>query len=186
MLIAAACLTVAHGLTAVWSSDQFARSLLWQALGQSLALSGIVFYAVLHLDPKDALTFGGAVQTARLLGGEIGTAFTATLVRVRGQIASNQIGLHVQTGDPAVLQRLNLYAAVAGRGAGPTVANGRGLVVLDQAVRRAASTQAVIDSFVVIAGLTALALLLVSIHRVAPPGPASPRPLFAGSAGTRS
>ena len=183
ILIALACLSVAHGLTAVWSSDQFARSLLWQALGQSLALSGIVFYGILHLDPKDALTFGGAIQTARLLGGEIGTAFTATLVRVRGQIASNQIGLHVQTGDPAVLQRLNLYAAVAGRGAGPTVANGRALVALDQAVRRAASTQAVIDSFIVIAGLTALALLMVSIHRAAPLGPATPRPLFSGPAG---
>ncbi|HEX3407137.1 MAG TPA: hypothetical protein VHS81_07855, partial [Caulobacteraceae bacterium] len=185
ILIALACLSVAHGLTAVWSSDQFARTLLWQALGQSLALSGIVFYGILHLDPKDALTFGGAIQTARLLGGEIGTAFTATLVRVRGQVASNQLGLHVQAGDPDVLRRLNLYAAVAGRGAGPTVANGRALAALDQAVRRAASTQAVIDSFVVIAGLTALALLLVSIHRAAPPGPASPRPLLAGSAGAQ-
>jgi hypothetical protein len=36
---------------------------------------------------------------------------------------------------------------------------------------------------VVIAGLAALALLLVSIHRAAPRGPATPRPLFAGSAG---
>jgi DHA2 family multidrug resistance protein len=183
IMIAFACFSVAHGLTAVWSSDQFAHSLLWQALGQSLALSGIVFYAVLHLDPKDALTFGGAIQTARLLGGEIGTAFTATLIRVRGQIASNQLGMHVDTGDPAVMQRLGLYAAAAGRGAGPTVANGRALVALDQAVRRAAATQAVIDSFVVIAGLTALALLLASINRAAPRGPASHLPLFAGLPG---
>ncbi len=183
ILIAVACLDVAHGLTAVWSSDQFAHSLLWQALGQSLALSGVVFYAVLHLDPKDALTFGGAVQTARLLGGEIGTALTATLVRVRGQIASNELGMHVQSGDPAVLQRLRLYAAAAGRGAGPSVANGRALVALDQTLRRAASTQAVIDSFVVIAAMTALALLLIALHRAAPRGPASHRPLFAPPAG---
>jgi hypothetical protein len=81
------------------------------------------------------------------------------------------------------MQRLNLYAAAAGRGAGPTVANGRALVALDQAVRRAASTQAVIDSFVVIAGLTALALLLASINRAAPRGPASHLPLFAGLPG---
>ena len=183
MLIAVACLEVAHGLTAVWSSDQFAHSLLWQALGQSMALSGVVFYAVLHLDPKYALTFGGAIQTARLLGGELGAAFTATLVRVRGQIASNQLGLHVQSGDLAVVHRLNLYAAAAGRGAGPTVADGRALVVLDQAVRSAASAQAVIDSFVVLAGMAALALLLLSVHRPAPPGPASHRPLFGGPSG---
>ena len=179
ILIALACLDVAHGLTPLWSSDQFMSSALLQALGQSLALSGVVFFAILHLDLKEALTFGGALQTARLLGGEIGTALMATLVRVRGQIASNHIGLHVQTGDPVVLQRLHAYAAAAGRGAGPDVAGGRAYVVLDQAVRRAASAQAVIDGFVVIAALTALALAFISAHRAAPPGPASHRPLLA-------
>ncbi len=178
ILIALSCLQVAHGLTPLWSSDQFLGSALMQALGQSLALSGVVFFAVLHLDLKEAFTFGGALQTARLMGGEIGTAFIATLVRVRGQTASNYIGLHVQSGDPAVLQRLHAYAAVAGRGAGPDIAAGRAYVVLDQAVRRAAAAQSVIDGFVVIAAMTALALAFISIHRAAPIGPASHRPLL--------
>jgi DHA2 family multidrug resistance protein len=177
IFISIACLMVAHGLTPVWSSDQFLPSQLLQAVGQSFALSGIIFFGVLHLRPQDALSFGAALQTARLMGGEIGTAFVATIVRVRGQTASNNIGQHVQIGDGQVLQRLQAYAAVAGRndtGLGPARAAG----LLSGMVRSAASLQGVIDAFVVVGGLTALALLLVVTHRPAPSGPASHRPLF--------
>lgn len=177
IFISVACLMVAHGLTAQWSSDQFVRSQFLQAIGQSFALSGIVFFGVLHLRPQDALTFGAALQTARLLGGEIGTAFVATVVRVRAQTASNLIGLHIQGGDARVLQRLQAYAAVTGRedtGVGPSRAAG----VLGGLVRTAAQLQGVIDAFVVIGGLTAFALLIVVAHKPAPIGPASYRPLF--------
>jgi DHA2 family multidrug resistance protein len=179
IFISVACLMVAHGLTAQWNSEQFLPSQLLQAVGQSFALSGIVFFGVLHLRPQDALTFGAALQTARLMGGEIGTAFVATLVRVRSQVASNLIGLHVQVGDVQVQQRLQDYAAVAGRndtGLGPSRAVG----LLSQMVRSDALLQGVIDAFVVVGGLTAFALLLVVAHKPAPLGPASYRPLFGG------
>ena len=97
IFISLACLMVAHGLTPIWGSDQFLPSQLLQAVGQSFALSGMVFFAVLHLRPQDALTFGAVLQTARLMGGEIGTAFVATFTRVRAQVASNLLGLHVQS-----------------------------------------------------------------------------------------
>jgi hypothetical protein len=45
-------------------------------------------------------------------------------------------------------------------------------------VRVAANTQAVIDCFVVVGALTAVALLIVVIRSTAPEGPASPMPLF--------
>jgi len=45
-------------------------------------------------------------------------------------------------------------------------------------VRVAANTQAVIDCFVVIGLMTAVALLIVAIRSAAPEGPASPMPLF--------
>jgi DHA2 family multidrug resistance protein len=183
-LIAIGCLAIARGLTAAWSSDQFMAPLLLQALGQSLALTGVIFYGILNLDLKYALTLGGAIQAARLMGGQIGSAFMATLVRVRTQVASNHIGLHVQAGDAGVLQRLNAYAAVAGAGAGPNVAGGRAMVVLDQTVRRAATIQGVIDGFVILAALTAVALVLMVLHSPAPAGPATHRPLFPARAAT--
>jgi DHA2 family multidrug resistance protein len=179
ILISVACLMVAHGLTPLWASDQFMLSQLLQAVGQSFALSGIVFFAVLHLKPEDALTFGAAIQTARLMGGQIGTAFIATFVRIRSQIASNHIGLHIEVGDSQVLHRLQDYAAATGRAVDPATAAGRAATLLAGVVRSAAATQGVIDGFVAIGALTALALLLVVAHKPAPIGPASHLPLFA-------
>jgi len=179
IFIALACLMVARGLTSTWGSDQFLPSQLLQAVGQSFALSGIIFFAVLHLRPQDALTFGAAIQTARLMGGQIGQAFIVTLVRVRSQTASNLIGLHLQGGDDQVIHRLQAYAAATGRAADPASGPARAAAVLGGVVRSAAATQGVIDGFVVISGLTALCLMIVVAHRPAPIGPASHLPLFA-------
>jgi MFS transporter, DHA2 family, multidrug resistance protein len=177
VFISIACMMVAYGLTPLWGSAQFLPSQLLQALGQSFALSGVVFFGILHLRPEQALTFGAVLQTARLFGGELGTAFVTTLARVREQVASNLIGLHVQMGDPQVIQRIRGYGAVTSR-ANPADAADRGARVLDNAVRAAATTQAVMDCFVVIAFLSALALLFVVYRSAAPEGPASPAPLF--------
>jgi MFS transporter, DHA2 family, multidrug resistance protein len=179
VFICIAGLTVAYGLTPIWGSDQFLPSQLLQAVGQSFALSGVVFFSVLHLRPQDAVTFGGALQVARLLGGEVGTAFVVTFARVRGQVASNLIGLHVQVGDGQMLQRLHTYAAVTARAGDPESGMLRGASVLGSVVRAAATTQAVMDTFVAVSALTAVALIVASAQKAAPLGPASARPLFA-------
>ena len=181
VLISVACLMVAYYLTPIWGSDQFLPSALMQALGQSLALSGVIFFAVLHVKPQDALTFGAVLQTARLMGGEIGSAFVSTLSRVREQIASNLIGLHVQAGDATVLERIRAYGAATTRNLDPVGALHRGEVVLGNTVRAAATTQAVMDCFVAIAFLTAVGLLILITRRAAPQGAASAQGLFAMS-----
>jgi len=177
IFISIACMMVAYNLTPLWGSYQFLPSQLLQALGQSFALSGVIFFGILHLKPQDALTFGAVLQTARLFGGELGTAFVTTLARVREQVASNMIGLHVQIGDAQVIQRIHSYGAVTAR-ANPAGAADRGTLVLADAVRAAATTQAVMDCFVVVAFLSAIALLIVVYRSAAPEGPASPAPLF--------
>jgi MFS transporter, DHA2 family, multidrug resistance protein len=178
--VSIACLMVAYGLTPIWGSYQFLPSQILQALGQSFALSGIIFFGILHLKPQDALTFGAVIQTARLFGGELGTAFITTLARVREQVASNLIGLHVQLGDARVLDRVGRYGAATTRTIDPPGALERGRLVLAAAVRAAATTQAVIDGFVVVGVLAAVALLIVVFRSAAPEGPASPAPLFTG------
>jgi MFS transporter, DHA2 family, multidrug resistance protein len=179
IFISVACLMVAYNLTPIWGSYQFLPSSFLQAVGQSFALSGIVFFGVLHLKPKDALSFGAMLQTARLMGGEIGTAFITTLTRVRAQVASNLIGQHAQSGDSAVVERVQAYGAATTRVLDPAGAVQRGQAVLGNAVRAAATTQAVMDGFVAIAVLTAVALLIVVFRSAAPEGPASAPPLFA-------
>jgi DHA2 family multidrug resistance protein len=178
MFILAACLMVAHGLTPLWGSEQFLPSSLLQALGQSFALSGTVFFAILHLRPQDALTFASAIQVARLMGGEVGTAFVVTFVRKRGQIASNLLGQHVQIGDGQVIQRIQAYAGATARAGDTTNATARGAAVLNNIVHNLSITQAIIDTFVVIAAATALTLIIIVTRRAAPPHPAAHIPLF--------
>jgi MFS transporter, DHA2 family, multidrug resistance protein len=178
ILISVACLLVAYNLTPLWGSYQFLPSSFLQSLGQSFALSGVIFFGILHLRPQDALTFGAVLQTARLMGGEIGTAFVTTLARVRGQVASNLIGQHVQVGDPQVIQRVRAYGALTTRVIDPVGAVARGELVLSNVVRAAATTQAVIDCFVALGLLTAVALLIITVRRAAPEGPASAPAMF--------
>ena len=179
MCICAACLMISYGLTPVWGSDQFLPATILQAVGQSFALSGTVFFAVLHLRPQVALSFGAAIQVARLFGGEIGSAFIQTFVRVRGQIASNHLGQHIQIGDADVIQRIQAYGAATARAGDPLSASTRGAAVLNNVVHGAALTQGIIDAFVVIAAATALTVIFIVTRRAAPPGPASHMPIFA-------
>ena len=178
IFISVACLMVAYNLTPLWGSYQFLPSSFLQSLGQSFALSGVVFFGILHLKLQDALTFGVVLQTARLMGGEIGTAFVTTLARVREQVASNLIGQHLQIGDPQVIERVRAYGAATTKVIDPVGAVARGELALGNVVRVAANTQAVIDCFVVIGVMTAVALLILVIRSAAPEGPASPMPLF--------
>jgi MFS transporter, DHA2 family, multidrug resistance protein len=178
IFISVACLMVAYNLTPIWGSYQFLPSALLQAAGQSFALSGVVFFGILHLKPQDALTFGAVLQTARLMGGEIGSAFVTTLARVRGQVASNLIGQHVRAGDPQVIARIRAYGAATTPVFDPVDAARRGELVLGNVVRSAATLQAVIDGFVAVGAITAVALLIVVFRSAAPEGPASATPLF--------
>jgi len=174
VLIGTACVMVAYDLTPLWGSEQFLASQLLQAIGQSFALSRVVFYGILHLKPQDALTFGGVLQSVRLMGAEIGQAFIATSVRVRGQIASNLIGQHVRVGDGAVLHRIQDYAALTARAGAPATATLRGTEILARVVHQAAITQGIIDSLVILAACTGIGFALVFFARPPPPGPASP------------
>jgi DHA2 family multidrug resistance protein len=114
----------------------------------------------------------------RLMGGQIGSAFISTLARVRTQTASNLIGQHVQVGDPDVMARIGAYGAATTRSFDPVGAVGRGELVLGNVVRSAATTQAVIDCFVSVGLLTAVALLILVTRSAAPPHPAAAKPLF--------
>jgi DHA2 family multidrug resistance protein len=151
-------------------------SQLLQAVGQSFALSGMVFIGVLNLRLQDALTFGAMLQTARLFGGEVGTAFIATLARMREQRASNLIGQHVQAGALDVQRRLQTYGHVLARGGHPAAG---APALLESVIRTVATTQATIDSFVGVAAVAAVGLVILAIVLPPPPRtPASYVPLF--------
>ena len=139
---------MAGQLTGDWATPEFMPSQILQAVGQTFALTSIVWFAVKHIHPAEILTFGALLQTGRLFGAEIGSAFIQTFVRVREQIYSNLVGLHIVTGAPPTVERLQGYAnAVVSRSIGAPQAGARSAALLASAVRRQSYVLAYIDGF---------------------------------------
>ena len=167
-LVGCACF-MAGQLTHDWVGADFIPSQIVQAVGQSLAVTSLVWFTLQHLAPSQILTFGAALQTARLLGGESGAAFVQTAIRVREQIYSNLIGLHLSTGSVLTDERLHDYArAVASHSVGQSEANARATVLLGRAVQQQAYVLAFIDAFMIIGFAVIASLLLMLLFRPAP------------------
>lgn len=180
-LIGAACFMAAK-LTGVWVSGDLLPSQALQAVGQSLGLTSLVWFATRHLDPAEALTFGAFLQTARLLGGELGTAFMQTYVRMGEQAHSFLLGAHVEAGSYLTAARLQGHAAgLAQRSLGPAEADARAVGLLAQAVRRQASVLAYADGFALLGHAAVGCLLLMLLLRAAPEAAAvAPEPADVG------
>jgi DHA2 family multidrug resistance protein len=140
-LVACACFMAAQ-LTHDWVGVDFLPSQVIQAIGQSLGLTSLVWFFLKHLDPSQIFTFGAVLQTGRLFGAELGSAFVQTFTRVREQVYSNLVGLHVMAGAPDTTQRLQEYAqGVAGRSVGVPQANARAAALLAHSVQIQASVR---------------------------------------------
>ncbi|GLS19325.1 MFS transporter [Labrys miyagiensis] len=166
-LVGIACL-MASQLTSDWATDNFLASQVLQALGQSFALTALIVLAVQAINPTDALTIGALLQLSRLFGGEIGTAFMQTFVRIREQVHSNLIGLHVDSLAGLTADRLATYRnAVGAHTSDLAVASARATSLLASAVSKQAAVLSFIDGFLAAAAGAFLCLLLTSVL----PGP---------------
>jgi DHA2 family multidrug resistance protein len=162
-LVGAACL-MAMDLTSAWATDDFLASQILQAIGQSFALTALVVLIVASINPADALTIGALLQMSRLFGGEIGTAFMQTFVRMREQVHSNLIGLHIDSLSSLTLDRLALYrGAFAAHGTDIAVAAARATNLLAAAVARQAAVLSFIDGFFAAAVGAYLCLVLAAV-----------------------
>ena len=168
-LIGVACFMAAQ-VTDQWIGDDFLPSQIVQVLGQSIGLTSLVWLNLQHLDPSQVLTFGAVLQTGRLFGAQIGAAFVQTIIRVREQVHSNLIGLHVAKGSLLTDDRLQVYAqAVAGRSVGPPDANARATALLAHSVQIQANVLAYIDGFMII-GFAVIGMLLLMLLLRTPAG----------------
>jgi MFS transporter, DHA2 family, multidrug resistance protein len=162
LMIGIACL-MATNLTSEWATEDFLPSQILQALGQSFALTSLIVLVIKSISPADALTIGSLLQLARLFGGEIGTSFMQTFVRVREQVHSNLIGLHVDGLAPVTIDRLTTYQNVIGaHSADRAVSAARATKLLGTTVAQQASVLAYIDGFLAAAVGSAVCLLLVA------------------------
>ena len=96
-------------------------------------------------------------------------------MRVREQVHSNLIGLHLTEGSSAVGQVTTQFAApFDNRPTGLGEAAAQGLGVLASLVRREAYVLAYIDAFWLVAWVSLLGILLVLLLRQPPPNPMTP------------
>ena len=127
---------------------------------------------VRSINPADALTIGSLLQISRLFGGEIGTAFMQTFVRVREQVHSNLVGLHVDSLAGMTTDRLAAYrGAVGAHTADLGEASARAAKLLGNAVMQQASVLSYIDGFLAAAVGAFVCLLLIAAMRRGPPSP---------------
>lgn len=146
-LIGFACI-VTTGLTDQWATNDFLPSQAMQAVGQSFALTSLVILIAGSIKPVEAVTIGTFMQTSRLFGGEVGISFMQTFVRMREQMHSNLLGLHVQSQDGFAADRLVGYGRLVGsRLSDASDGIALSMKLLANAVARQASVLAYIDGF---------------------------------------
>jgi DHA2 family multidrug resistance protein len=165
VLVGLACLMAAQ-LTSVWATPNFLPSQVLQAIGQSFALTALTVLLVRSIVPTEALTIGCLLQLSRLFGGEIGTAFMQTFVRMREQLHSNMIGQHISAGTVPTADRLAAYAdRLDAHMADAALVGGQSTRLLAAAVASQANVLAYQDAFIAAAWGTALCLLLAALMR---------------------
>jgi MFS transporter, DHA2 family, multidrug resistance protein len=162
-------------LSHVWSLGDFTGIVMLLSVGQALTLFPAIILAVSNSDPARATAFAAYIQIVRLGGAEIGVALMGTWLRVREQVHSNFLGLHVDNGSIDVTHVLKQLAdGFASRGAAAAAA--RALETLSETVAREANTLAYIDGFWLCFWLAMVALFCVALMTRAPPGPFTPEP----------
>ncbi len=92
------------GLTHDWIGEDFMVSQPIEAIGLAFAVTALITFGVANITPPQAAAIAATIQIARLLGNEIGSAAIQTFVRVREQVYSYLIGLHLVAGLPATEQ----------------------------------------------------------------------------------
>src|SRR6266850_1407588 len=162
-------------LTHDWARGDFIGIVLLQSIGQAFTLLPIIIVALSNVDPTRTTAFAAYIQIMRLGGAEIGVALMGTWLRVREQIHSNFLGLHIQNGTfdvTRMLKQLGDYFASHGAGAAPA----RALGTLSARIQREANVLAYIDGFWLCFWLAMAGLFFVALITRAPPGPFTPAP----------
>ncbi|MGM5019104.1 MFS transporter [Tardiphaga sp. 367_B4_N1_1] len=157
-------------LTHEWTAVDFIPLLLLQAVGHAFSLLPIIVIMLSNSDRQHATAFSAYLQVIRLGGAEFGVALMSTWLRVREQIHSNLLGLHVSNGSSHVSDMLARLTT----GFAPhdlSEAKGRAMATLASIVQREANVLSYIDGFRLTAWCAVAALIVLSGMTAAPSGP---------------
>src|ERR1700754_2130283 len=141
-MIGTACLLNA-AFTSTWSAENYFRTALLMAVGQSFAFVGLVSTMILQsffsggLDsPFRVLTFSSFLHLVRIFGGQLGTTLMNRFIAEQEKLHSNLVGLHLQPGDWITDNTIKLLTAgLPGRSNGTGGAAGRAVGIVAGDVR---------------------------------------------------
>lgn len=163
------------GLTHDWANGDFLPSQIVSGVGLALALTAFITFVIANVTPPLAAAIAAVIQTARLIGIESGNAFIQTYVRVREQVHSHFIGLHLLAGSDDIDRAVGQFSGpFADRPLSPEDTVGAALTSIAAQVRREAFVLSYIDAFWIIAWVLAAALVLILLLRPPPPNPLTP------------
>jgi MFS transporter, DHA2 family, multidrug resistance protein len=173
--VAFACILNAD-FTSAWSAENYFRTELLMAVGQSFAFVGLVSSIVLQAmfsggmaSPQKILTFSAFFHVVRLFGGQSGVTWMVHFIAEREKLHSFLLGLRVQQGNWVTDGTLrNLTAGIASKSSGLAAAAGRAVGIVGGRVRLQAYTLTFIDAFHLFAWVCVGALLLIAMLRRAP------------------
>jgi DHA2 family multidrug resistance protein len=165
-------------LTSAWAAENYFRTELLMAVGQSFAFIGLVSTIVLQSfnsgglqSPFRALTFSAFFHTVRLFGGQIGVVMMTRFIAEQEKVHSYLLGLHVQPGDWVTDHALRgVSAGLQAKSNGVAGALSRAAVIVDGKLRLQAYSLTFIDAFHVIAWMCVVTLLVVALLRRSPIG----------------
>jgi DHA2 family multidrug resistance protein len=175
--VAFACLVNAD-FTSVWAPENYFRSELLMAVGQTFAMLGLVSSIILQvafsggLDaPQRVLTFSAFFHSVRLLGGQAGVVAMGHFIAEREKVHSFLLGLHAQAGDWVTDGTLRgLAAGLSAKSSGAAAATGRALGILDSKLRLQAYALTYIDAFHLVAWACVAMMLASALLRKSPVG----------------
>ena len=170
--IGTVCLMNAQ-FTSAWAPENYFRTELLMAVGQSFAFVGLVSTLILQaffsggLDsPYRVLTFSAFLHGVRIFGGQAGTTLMARFIAEQEKLHSYLVGLHVQPGGWIADHAVGLLTAgLAGRSSGTAGAAGRAVGLVAGGVRQQAYSLTFIDAFHLLAWAPVATLILIATLR---------------------
>jgi MFS transporter, DHA2 family, multidrug resistance protein len=191
--IALTCIVNAD-FTSAWAAENYFRSELLMAIGQSFAFVGLVSTIVLQsffsggMDtPYRALTFSAFFHVVRLFGGQVGVVLMGHFIAEREKMHSFLLGLHVQPGNWLTAETItHLGSALGAKSSGIASATGRAIGVVAGRVRLQAYALTFIDAFHLVAWTCVATLLVIAMLRRFPMNYRDLAALDSGFSGARS
>ncbi len=165
-------------VTSAWTAENYFRTELLMAVGQSFAFVGLVSTIILQSftsgalqSPFRILTFSSFFHTVRLFGGQIGVVMMTRFIAEQEKLHSYLLGLHVQPGDWVTDYTFRgVSAGLQAKSNGVAGALSRAAVLVDSKLRLQAYTLTFIDAFHFIVWMCVATLIVIALLRRSPIG----------------